>query len=161
MELENELSQTYALNILLADDDKDDCIFFKEALEEMSLLSQLTCVYNGDQLMLFLNKKLQQLPDVLFLDLNMPRKNGFACLKEIKSDNKLKHLPVIILSTSYEGSIANLLYKNGAHYYICKPADFNQLKDVINLALTLIKKNSLSQPSLEEFFLNKEKLSLK
>lgn len=149
-----------ALNILLADDDKDDCLFFKEALEELPLLSHLTSVYDGEQLMQLLNKKTEQLPNVLFLDLNMPRKNGFNCLEEIKRDNKLKHLPVIILSTSFEERIADLLYKNGAHNFICKPADFNQLKKVINLALTLLEKSINSRPSRKEFLLNKLKLEV-
>ena len=90
----------------------------------------------------------------------MPRKNGFNCLEEIKRDNKLKHLPVIILSTSFEERIADLLYKNGAHNFICKPADFNQLKKVINLALTLLEKSINSRPSREEFLLNKLKLEV-
>ena len=142
------------LNLLLADDDKDDCLFFKEALEELAVFAHLTTVHDGDQLMQMLNNKSDQLPDVLFLDLNMPRKNGFACLKEIKLDKKLKQLPVIIFSTSYEQDIADLLYKNGAHYYICKPASFSNLKKVINQTLTLVANNDISQPPKANFLLS-------
>lgn len=143
MELGDEPIQIGVLDILLADDDKDDCNFFKEALEELPLSSHLTLVHDGDQLMQLLNKRTGPLPDALFLDLNMPRKNGFACLEEIKGNNKLKHLPVIILSTSFDENIADGLYKNGAHFYICKPADFNKLKEVIKHALALVAKNTI------------------
>ena len=144
---------TSPLNILLADDDKDDCLIFKEALEELPLSAQLTTVHDGEQLMQLLAKKTHELFDVLFLDLNMPRKNGFACLEEIKADKNLKHIPVIIFSTSYDENIACLLYKKGAHYYICKPADFSQLKKIIHQAIALIGQKNSSQPPKENFLL--------
>ena len=103
------------LNLLLADDDTDDCIFFKEALKEFPLSTHLTTVHNGEQLMQLLTNETNELPHVLFLDLNMPRKNGFECLSEIKLNKKLKQLPVIIFSTSFEQDDVNLLYKNGAN----------------------------------------------
>jgi CheY-like chemotaxis protein len=84
------------LNILLADDDLDDCIFFKEAVGELMLSANLKVVHDGEQLMQLLISETSELPDVLFLDLNMPRKNGFECLTEIKLDPRLKQLPIII-----------------------------------------------------------------
>lgn len=135
------------ISILLADDDKDDCLLFKEALEELPLQTTLTTVYDGEQLMHILTKKPDGLFHVLFLDLNMPRKNGFACLKEIKHDKILKQLPVIIFSTSYDEHIADLLYKDGAAHYISKPVRFSELKKVIQQALTLIAQNNSSQAS--------------
>ena len=98
-----------------------------------------------------LKEKTGELPQVLFLDLNMPRKNGFECLTEIKSSEKLKELPVIIFSTSFEQDVVNLLYKKGGHYYIRKPAEFSQLKKVILEALTLIAQGNISQPPREDF----------
>ena len=147
------------VNIFLADDDKDDCLFFHEALEELQLQTTLTAVHDGEQLMQLLNKKTDGNPDVLFLDLNMPRKNGVTCLEEIKRSEKLKSLPVIVFSTSYDESIANLLYKNGAQHYICKPADFSELKKIIHQALTLTtqshgERSRTTQPSKENFLLN-------
>lgn len=68
------MNDKFLVNILLADDDKDDCLFFKEALEELPLSSQLTVMHNGEQLMRFLEEKTSELPHVLFLDLNMPKK---------------------------------------------------------------------------------------
>lgn len=126
------------INILLADDDKDDCLFFKEALEELEVVAQLTLVADGQQLMHRLRSDTDRLPDVLFLDLNMPRKNGMECLAEIKQSEKLRQLPVIIFSTSYEQEIVNLLYKGGAQHYIRKPNSFTQLAAVIKKALTFV-----------------------
>ncbi len=139
------------LTLFLADDDIDDCLFFRDALEELPVSTELTTVHNGEQLMQLLKEKVGELPQVLFLDLNMPRKNGFECLSEIKHDEKLKELPVIIFSTSFEQDVVNLLYKKGGQYYIRKPAEFSQLKKVIHEALILIAKGNNSQPPREDF----------
>jgi len=141
------------LNILLADDDTDDCIFFENALGELLLSTNLTTVHDGEQLMQLLTNVTNELPHILFLDLNMPRKNGFECLSEIKQNKKLKNLPVVIFSTSFEQEVVNLLYKNGAQYFIRKPALFLQFKKIILYTLTLILQENISQPTKENFVL--------
>lgn len=135
------------LKILLADDDKDDCLFFKDALDELQLHTHLTTVHNGEQLMQLLtnlpagrDSKSNESFDVLFLDLNMPRINGFTCLEIIKSNDKLKSLPVVIISTSKDPIITDLLYKNGATHYISKPSGFKELKRLIHETLSLLLK---------------------
>jgi CheY-like chemotaxis protein len=144
------------LKILLADDDIDDCIFFKEALVELLLSTHLTTVNDGEQLMQLLTNETNVLPHVLFLDLNMPRKNGFECLTEIKLSKKLKLLPVIVFSTSFEQEVVNQLYKNGAQYFIRKPSEFSQFKNIIQLSLALITKENISQPTRENFVITME-----
>lgn len=139
------------LNILLADDDSDDCLFFKEALRELLLSTNLTTVHDGEQLMQLLTNETNVLPHVLFLDLNMPRKNGFECLTEIKLSKKLKQLPVIVFSTSFEQEVVNQLYKNGAQYFIRKPSEFSQFKKIIQQSLALIMNENISQPTRENF----------
>ena len=119
------------LNILLADDDADDCIFFEQALVELIIPTHLTSVHDGEQLKQLLTSEIIQLPNILFLDLNMPRKNGFECLSEIKTSEKLKQLPVIVFSTSFEQEVVNMLYQNGAQYFIRKPSEFSQFKKII------------------------------
>jgi CheY-like chemotaxis protein len=142
------------LNILHADDDIDDCIFFKEALEELGLPTHHTTVHDGEQLMQYLENNSNELPHVLFLDFNMPRKNGSECLSEIKLNKRLKQLTIIIFSTSFEKEVVNLLYKNGAHYYIRKPSEFLKFKKVIQqVFITLIAKENISQPIREDFVL--------
>jgi len=146
------IKQNY--NLLLADDDEDDCDFFKEALDELTLPVSLVTVNDGVQLMDFLaDHSRDNLPDLLFLDLNMPRKNGSECLKEIKESENLKNLPVIIFSTSLDNSIVDVMYSKGATYYIRKPGEFSQLKKVIENALILASQNNFKQPRREQFIL--------
>lgn len=146
-------SLSYCKNILLAEDDYDDCFLFKYALEELQLAVNLTTVYNGEELMKFLNKTSLQLPEILFLDINMPRKNGFECLSEIKSNERIKLLPVIIFTTCFSSGIADQLYKIGAHYYIRKPTHIVHFQKVIYQALTLTAGAGSVQPSIEQFVL--------
>jgi CheY-like chemotaxis protein len=143
---------TEKLQILLADDDKDDCFLFREALSELPIATELTTVHDGEQLMNYLQDNSDNLPHVLFLDLNMPRKNGFECLTEIKHNDKLESLPVIMFSTSYprdmhyEQDIIKVLYNIGAQDYIRKPEDFTKLKQVIHTMLIKITKLLSQQP---------------
>ena len=136
--------QNKPLNILLADDDTDDCLFFEKALKEINIESHITMVHDGEELMDYLSKNSDHLPDMLFLDLSMPRKTGFECLSEIKENEKLNNLPVIVFTTSFargidfEQSLINTLSKIGAQEYIRKPNDFEQLKQIIHKALSLL-----------------------
>lgn len=144
---------TFSFNLLLADDDLDDCNFFKEALDDLPLTANLTIVNDGVQLMTHLASSADNLPDILFLDLNMPRKSGFDCLSEIKSNDKFRPLPVIIFSTSLDIEVVNLLYEKGAHYYIRKPGEYSKLKKAILDALTLTAQNNFMLPAREQFVL--------
>ena len=139
------------LNILLADDDPDDCLFFKEALNGSVVSTHLTIVNDGEHLMEMLMGDINLWPDVLFLDLNMPRKNGFECLSEIKMSSKLKLLPVIVFSTSFEQEAVNLLYQSGAKYFFRKPSEFFQFKKIIQHAITLMAEKEQT-PSTKEHF---------
>ncbi len=127
-----------ALQLLLADDDEDDCLFFKEALAELPIATHLTIVQDGEQLMQWLTTNTGPLPQVLFLDLNMPRKGGYDCLKEIKADQRLQHIPVIILSTSFVKEVADRLCEKGAHSCMIKPANFPKLRQFIEQTLSLL-----------------------
>jgi len=146
---------SFKLNLVLADDDKDDCLFFHEALDEIPVATNLVTVNDGVQLMELLLKE-ENLPHVLYLDINMPRKNGFTCLNEIKSNEKLKRFPVIIFSTSYNPEIANQLQRQGAKYYIRKPAEFDSLRKVIHKSLKLIMEKPDRQNYGDTFLLTAE-----
>ena len=132
------------LNILLADDDMDDCNFFDQALGSLSLHTQLTIVNDGEQLMTYLAQNVENLPDVLFLDLNMPRKDGMECLLEIKRDARMKGMAVVILSTSNTKEIISQAFKIGGHVYVHKPGNFGQLKQVILHALPIAVNHEFS-----------------
>ncbi len=156
------IAQNHAtFNILLADDDSDDCLFFKEALKEFSLPTDLTVVHHGEQLMQVLTNEVNKLPQVVFLDLNMPRKNGFECLAEIRLNEKLKHLPVIIYSTSFHKIVADMLYEIGANYYISKPSDITMLKKAVQNIINHIAMGNIQQPNKETFLLTEERKNSK
>jgi len=137
--------------IVLVDDDEDDCMFFKDALDELSIAACINTMNNGVELMQFLESHTFNLPDVIFLDLNMPRKTGFDCLKEIKKNDQLKQLKVVIYSTSSNQDMIDLLYNNGAQLYIRKPAAFKDLKTVIHKAILLSRQTRFVQPSKDKF----------
>ena len=139
--------------LLLADDDMDDRLFFEDAIEELFTSYKLSTVTDGVELMEVLFDNSEQLPDILFLDINMPRKNGCECLAEIKANDMLKKIPVVIFSTSLDMEIVNKLYENGAHYYIRKPGDFNVLKKVIYQATVLLKEDNINQPERNNFII--------
>lgn len=127
------LNQT--INILLADDDENDRMLFQEAFEELKTKSNVHIVNNGIQLMDYLKAKNTIVPDILFLDLNMPRKNGLECLKEIRSNKKLKNISIAIYSTSASEKDIEETFRLGANVYINKPHDFATLKQVLSKAV--------------------------
>ncbi len=145
-------------SVFLADDDDDDCFLFNEAFHEVAKSTKLTIFHNGEELMKWLTKVSNQPPDILFLDLNMPRKNGFECLAEIKQNNALQNLIVIIFSTSFQSDVADKLYVNGAHYYMRKPSRFEDLKRLIQHAMLTIQQRwatgMFNQPLKENFVLS-------
>ena len=138
-------------HIVLADDDDDDRLLFHDVLKEFPSMVELIVANDGEKLMKLLQNV--NLPDLLFLDLNMPLKNGFECLEEIKKDEKFKNLPVIIFSTSSQPSAIDQVYRSGAHLYVRKPNDFATLKKVIHYVLTYNWLENPSQPSKEQFVL--------
>ena len=143
------------LHILLADDDIDDGLLFKDAIDELNTPVELTVIHDGEQLMQWLHKSPVP-PDLLFLDINMPRKNGFACLVEIKGSETLKKIPVIILSTSLDPISIRLLYAHGALHCIRKPNKFGQLMTLLKTAINLAVQTGYKQPPIEQFVLSKE-----
>ena len=144
----NSEQQQTPLNILLADDDADDRSFFENALKEIPINTSLVTVNDGEELMNYLFKNSEQLPEVLFLDLSMPRKGGFECLTEMKEDLKLKEIPVVMFSTSYtqevnyELGMIGVLYKIGVQDYIRKPGSISELKELILHSLRKVIKES-------------------
>lgn len=135
---------------LLADDDNDDRFFFRDVLSKVSPSAELTTVGDGEELMKYLFDNSHQLPDVLFLDINMPRKNGKECLIEIRADEKLKHLPIIIYSTSLPEIIADELFAIGANKYLRK-TNLIELKEKLRLVLSQLAEDKFPQTTKENF----------
>lgn len=141
-------------NIFLTDDDLDDCAMFSDALNEIYTGARLTIANNGLKLMEVLELTVPPSPEVIFLDLNMPLKNGFECLEEIRKSPKYQNIPVIIYSTSSNKDIVEKTYLHGANYYICKPASYSTLKKTILHVLSLDIKQLQQQPMRENFVIN-------
>jgi CheY-like chemotaxis protein len=120
--------------VYYADDDPDDRFLFQEVLAEIDASVHLTLADSGHALIDTL-RAMSTLPDVIFLDWNMPVKNGFQCLQEIKQHQRLKNIPVVIISTSSAISLGRTTLDEGAFRYIQKPVYFAQLKTLIHECL--------------------------
>jgi CheY-like chemotaxis protein len=139
--------------IFLADDDADDRKFFEDALKQVTIPTNLTFASDGLELMSNLETVIKPPPpDIIFLDLNMPLKNGFECLEEIRNTPKLKDIPIVIFSTTVNEEAVNKAYQHGANHYVCKPPSFQLLIKAVETVLTL-EMWQKPQPSKEKFVL--------
>lgn len=127
------------ITILMADDDEDDRIMSKEALEESRLKNDLRFVVDGEELMDYLYRRgiysdpeKSPRPDLILLDLNMPRKDGREALKKIKQDDDLREIPVVVLTTSKAEEDIFRTYNLGVNSYITKPVSFQGMVDIMN-----------------------------
>jgi CheY-like chemotaxis protein len=126
--------------ILMAEDDPDDRLLVKDAFVESHVFNHLLFVEDGVRLMDYLrgqdefaNRKDFPMPDLILLDLNMPRKDGREALEEIKADPQLRHVPVVVLTTSKAEEDILRSYDIGAAGYISKPVTFDGLVNVIKV----------------------------
>ena len=126
------------LSILLVDDDEDDKLLFFDALAEID--GRIQCEYfnHGEQALKWLSA-IKDLPNYIFLDLNMPRMNGIEILKAVKSDLRTADIPVIIYSTSHNQQHREEAKRLGASWYIVKPYRLEDLKKEILFAIESIK----------------------
>lgn len=124
-------------SIYLADDDHEDNDFFVSVLAELDSSIKLRIFLDGVELMQYLSKEDAVLPDLLLLDLNMPKMNGIETLQQIKKLAKLAGMPVVIFSTSSSKIDIAVTYQLKANAYIVKPAEFNKLQEVIQSVLAI------------------------
>lgn len=123
--------------VLLADDDADDRMFFEEAIEEIEINVNLTTVKDGQELMDFLNNSTFLLPEILFLDLNMPFKNGLQCLREIREEERYADICIVLYSTTARQTDIDECYDRGANLFIMKPNSFADLKKLLMRVFTM------------------------
>lgn len=125
--------------ILIADDDHDDQYMVKQAFNSINLCEEVQTVNDGVELLDYLLQKGKfrdayvPLPKIILLDLNMPKKDGRECLKEIKTHPVLKQIPIIIYSTSNNPDDVSFAYANGASSYIIKPYSYQELVKVMEV----------------------------
>ncbi len=130
---------TSTANILLVEDDPDDVRFIERSFAKVWLKHQLHVVSDGEQALKFVRNapgyEDSPLPDLILLDLNMPRKNGYEVLVELKNDDGLKHIPVVVLTTSSDYDSVMKSYKLHANSFISKPVSANELNEVVSLVV--------------------------
>ncbi len=123
-------------HILLVEDNEGDILLTKEAFEHSSLVDKLSVVRNGKEAMDFLTKKgkyvHEVLPDFVLLDVNIPKKNGHEVLRFIKNTEHIKHIPVVMFTTSSTPKDVSMAYENHANCYITKPVDVKSFQIAVN-----------------------------
>lgn len=123
------------IHILLVEDNEGDVFLVTEALEEGKIINKLSVTRDGKEAMDFLDKKgkyeKEELPDLILLDINLPKKNGHEVLEYIKEKDELKQIPVIMLTTSSSEKDISMSYKNHANCFITKPVDVDHFLKVI------------------------------
>lgn len=135
------------IHILLVEDNDGDILLIEEAFEEAKLLNTVSIVKDGEKAIHFLKKQGDYseaaTPDLILLDVNLPRKNGHEVLEFVKTDDQLKQIPVIMLTTSSSEKDVLKSYKNHANCYITKPVDVDQFLKAItkikNFWINLVK----------------------
>lgn len=146
----NSNSTTIPMHILFVDDDTDESYLFNEALEHAGLNIQLSKAKNGDDLLAFLSNK--PLPDLVFIDLNMPYKDGLEALTEIRKNDKFERLPLVIYSTTKNDFHIDSSYKHGANLFVVKPDNFDRMVHIVKKVCTMDWKNFRS-PKRDEFLI--------
>lgn len=147
------------LLIYLADDDQDDRMLFKEALDEIDTGIAIEDFDNGVTLMDNLLNRNKRLPDIIYLDLNMPLMNGEECLHDIKNEPELAHIPIVIYSTYVDESSATILQEKGANLFLEKPDTFNKLKNLVRKSLETLTVDSKNMPMDNEFVISEKRYS--
>jgi len=126
------MTDNYTVNILLTDDDEDDREFFSNSVKKSQVQINLVSFENGERLLDYLSLSPHPKPDGLLLDINMPRINGFECLKRIRESEAWKNLPIAMYTTSKSEDDINLAFSLGANRYICKPHHLKMLSDIVD-----------------------------
>jgi CheY-like chemotaxis protein len=148
--MEKELSNK--VHVVLADDDLDDSYIFNVAVEQSNLPIELSIAEDGQKLLTYLSSN--PLPDIIFLDINMPLKNGIECLSEIRSNYKYKEVPVVMYSTTNNRLNVDACYDGGAHLYIVKPNTFEEVDRIVKKICSKEWAANVKVPPKEEFILS-------
>ena len=158
-ETRKESNEIQPLKIILAEDDKDDQELFMEALSATKVPSEVTTVENGEELVSTLKDPAEPKPDIVFIDINMPVKGGKEALEEIKTDQDLKEIPAVMLSTSSHPKDIEETFNKGANLYIQKPNSFTGFILILKKVFTLHWTKALMNPVKNIFFVSEKNIS--
>jgi len=156
-----DLKEKEPVKIILAEDDKDDQELFRDALNATKIPSEVTTVENGEELVDTLKDESQPKPDIIFIDINMPIKGGKEALAEIKSNEELKEIPAVMLSTSNHPKDIEETFNNGANLYIQKPNSFTGFILILKKVFFLHWTKALIDPFKNIFFVSEKNISQK
>jgi len=139
-------------NVLLADDDDDEFLFFTLAIADAQILVALKRVEDGEMLMKALE---ENIPDVLFLDLHMPCKNGWQCLREIRANKRYDSLPIVTYTAFENLKSIEYCFREGANLYSVKPTNLSSLTELLKRVLSIEWKRIMYFPPRDEFVLHR------
>lgn len=130
------------LSILLIEDDEDDVFFFCDVLKEINIEVSLHHTLNGLEAMKYMNRMKHKRPQLIFTDLNMPLMSGWEFLKQIKTNEDLRDIPIIVLSTASDSETRKQLLDMGASSFFTKPPTVEAMKNIVERALEVLQENN-------------------
>src|SRR5688572_11406534 len=145
------INPTDSTHVLMAEDDDEDFFIFSLAIKELSIKVVLTRAENGDILLQLLDEKN---PDIVFLDLLMPCKDGRTCLKEIRANKKYDTIPIVVYSSLNDLKSIEFCYREGSNLYAVKPSTLQELKTVLEKIFSIDWKKMLYFPPRSKFVVN-------
>ena len=146
------------IEVLLVEDDPGDVLMTREALADHKVLNRLSVVSNGDDALAYLRKEGRfadvETPDLVLLDLNLPRRGGREVLREVKADPELRRVPVVVLSTSNAQDDVMAAYDLHANAYVRKPVDFNRfvaaVRAIDDFFITVVRRPARAEEEAAE-----------
>lgn len=139
------------LHVLMAEGDKDDFDILADAIEKVPVKVMLTRAENGDVLMKLIHDKI---PDLLFLDIILPCRDGRDCIREIRSDKKFDNLPIIVYTSIKDLDAIEFCYRWGTNLFVHKPQTYSEIADIVRKIFSVNWKKMQYYPSRNEFVLN-------
>lgn len=147
------------LKITLAEDDRDDQELFLHALKKTDANAEVTVVTNGQDLVNTLKDPKEENPDIVFVDINMPVKDGMQALQEIKKDEELKDIPAVMLSTSDNEKEVRASFESGANLYVTKPTSLKNFSHILKKIFFFHWTGELIRPIWNRFFISEKTIS--
>ena len=137
--------------VILVDDDQDDCMLFEDAMNDIGMLSQLKVANDGEKLFQILSSQSPCFPDLIFLDLNMPKMNGYECISKLRNSALIKCIPIVVFSTTNQVEMIDWVYYNGANLFVNKPNSYFKLKETIRNVVNINFKEESFKNSRKHF----------
>ena len=138
-------------DVLLAEDDNDDVLSFELAMKEMPFSFILRNAENGDMLFVLLKERI---PDILFLDILLPCRDGVSCIIEIRKNQDYNHMPVVMFTSMQSPEYIHECFKNGANFYLLKSNSIHELSEKLTKIFSIDWKNFMFYPQKEQFVLS-------